>query len=219
MEKETGAVYYCRVREHPLGGESNLARKMLKYAFLDFFHRDFQEEEIGRLENGKPYYRKDERLHFNISHCKSAVAAAVSYYPIGIDVESVRKVKERTVKKCCGKEEISYVFDGRANAQNEAGVLSEAETERFLKLWTLKESCVKMTGEGLQKPLNEVCFWPETMEETGENGVFRIKGNIPLATHYLYLPKELSLALTVKWTPLNAGPKFVWKEHASEKLI
>ncbi len=219
MEKKSGSVYYCIVKDYCAEKESYFARKMLKYAFLDFFQLGLQEEEIGRLENGKPYYRKDNRLHFNVSHCQSAIAVAVSYVPIGIDVEGMREVNERTVRKCCGKEEIAYVFEARGKEQNAKGILSKEETQRFLKLWTLKESYVKMTGEGLRKPLDEVCFRLENIKERKGTSVFEVKGEVPLALHYLYMPKEHSLALTVKWQDFPPEPDFAWRECALDEFF
>lgn len=208
MGETTGAVYYCRLPEQLLGEENRISKQLLRHGFMDFFQEDLKDGEIARYENGKPYYIKNSQFYFNISHCSGGAAAAVSHVPVGVDAECMRKVNERTVKKCCSKEEISYVFGGREAAPEQSGILSDTEAERFLKLWTLKESYVKMTGEGLRRPLNEVCFC-----------VQEGKGFDPLARHSMYLPQPLILALTVRWEIAGLEPKITWEECKTEILL
>ena len=83
-------------------------------------------------EHGKPYL--EEGPFFSISHCKEAIAVAVSDRPIGIDVESIRRVDEDLI----------------------ARTMNEAERERvrnerdFTQLWTQKEAVVKCLGTGIE---------------------------------------------------------------------
>lgn len=209
MRKKEGAVYYGKLSDHFSGTESDLARMLLKQAFSDFFCRDLKEEEILRRKDGKPYYKPDRRMHFNISHCQGAAAAAVSYVPVGVDVERMRKVHKRVVRKCCSEREMEYVFAGEGKAQNENGILSTAETGRFLRIWTLKESYVKMTGEGLRKPLKEVSFLPE---ETEENGLWKLNGSESDCRHYSRFADHLFLALTVEGENVSDGFGMHWIE-------
>lgn len=212
MEKADGVIYYCKLQDKILMNEKMLAKKLLKQGFWDFFHVDFQEEKVMRSADGKPYYGENKHLHFNISHCAGGAAVALSCYPVGVDAETMRKVNERTVRKCCGEEELSYVFAGTGTERNKNSILTEEETRRFLELWTLKESCVKMTGEGLRKPLDQVCFDPPDAAKTKENRGVRIEGKDRLGRHYLYQPGNLILAFSVQWEDKSAEPDFVWKE-------
>ena len=41
-------------------------------------------------EHGKPSLSAYPHIHFNLSHCREAVACAVSDRPIGIDIESMK---------------------------------------------------------------------------------------------------------------------------------
>lgn len=88
--------------------------------------------------NGKPYLPELEGVHFNISHCRDAVAVALSDMPIGCDVESiVEDLDEDVMRYCFSPDEI----EGIQNATS--------PNLEFTRLWTIKEAIVKLTGEGL----------------------------------------------------------------------
>jgi len=88
--------------------------------------------------NFKPYFQSLPKIHFNLSHCKSAVACAISDTPIGIDVE----------------EYCSYDIDVASNVLNEKELfmVMEGDNQReFARYWTMKESYVKYTGLGIDE--------------------------------------------------------------------
>lgn len=104
-------------------------------------------------ENGKPLLdpaNGPADLHFSLSHTHGLVACAVGRpYPLGIDVEAWRDPAP-----------IELAADHFAPA--EARLVAErAPAERsatFYRLWTLKESYIKATGQGLATPLNSFAF-------------------------------------------------------------
>ena len=153
MHTTDGIVYYSAVTEP--GSERKLAMRMLKQGFAEFFDMEFSEELIKRNGYGKPYYHGvGEQIQFNISHCRNALAVAVSHRRVGVDVEGMRSVNYRTAIKCCSREEYSYVLGWDADlapialqmcdAKKESGLylpknhMSEEAVKRFLQLWTLK---------------------------------------------------------------------------------
>ena len=75
----------------------------------------------------------------SISHCRKAVAVAVSPEgKVGIDVECRRKIGDGLIERVCSEEE-------------KAAVLSATDsTMAFLQLWTRKEAVLKMHGTGIQ---------------------------------------------------------------------
>lgn len=178
---ETCRVYYKVLPKNEATGKRLLesqretALELLKQGFWEFFHVEWKEELIKREPEGKPYYTGGEGFYFNISHCNDAVAVAVAVCPVGVDVEGLRDVKYRTVEKCCNIEEMAYVFGGVTEERNRGESLREEEMLRFLNLWTLKESYVKMTGRGLRIPPKEVNFRIEEFYPIDSN-TFQGKG-------------------------------------------
>lgn len=85
--------------------------------------------------SGKPYFASSE-LFFSISHCKTAVGAAVSRSEIGLDLMDNRIINERITRIICTEGELRQ-FEAADNKQD------------FLRLlWCKKESAVKKTGTG-----------------------------------------------------------------------
>ncbi len=99
----------------------------------------------GVNEYGKPLLSTMPR-YFNITHCKSLVAAAVSDYELGLDAEDVREYPQKLVKRVL------------TIAEQETLNNSENPDITFFSLWTLKESYVKAIGRGLSFPLTSVEF-------------------------------------------------------------
>lgn len=211
------AVYYQRIPEDGGSGQEvqrAVAAELLQYAFRDFFGIRLREECILRTPDGKPRYGGALGCFFNISHCASAVAVAVAREPVGVDVEGMRRVKRRTVEKCCSKKEIRYVF-GRECAKAERGEdLPEAEAKRFLKLWTLKESRVKMTGEGLRAVLPDVCFDVSGFQES-EPGIFIWEERGQYLSCLYTRADGLTMALTLQYPVLGADAGILWIPCAS----
>lgn len=147
-------IYYClkEKEEQP----RQYVKRLLEYGFKNSFGIPYREEEIQTGKYGKPYMDK-EGIHFNISHGHRIVTLACADVPVGIDVESARTVRENAIKKSCTPKELEWLQR------------SENRELDFLKLWTLKESYVKMVGEGLRIPLPEVEFFIEETEEITSN--------------------------------------------------
>ncbi len=96
--------------------------------------------------NGKPYLRDYPDRYFNLSHSGHLVMAAFSDHEIGCDVERVQSGKLKVAHRFFTEKEQAYLADP---------FLSEAERDAlFVRLWTLKESVLKVTGEGMRMALN-----------------------------------------------------------------
>ena len=98
--------------------------------------------ESPRLEHdgkGAPYLPDYPGLSVSISHCRTAVAVAVSTEGrVGVDVECRRRIGDGLMERVCTGEELEAV---RA---------AEDPTMAFLQLWTRKEAVLKMRGTGIQ---------------------------------------------------------------------
>lgn len=86
---------------------------------------------------GKPYLYDYPDIHFNISHCSRGCICAISDVPVGIDIQEIRPFSCSIAEHCCTKAELERLE------------LSEAPDAEFSKIWTMKESYLKMKGTGI----------------------------------------------------------------------
>lgn len=99
-------------------------------------------------KGGKPYLEGNP-LYFNLSHSGDYALCAISSAPVGCDIEASATPDLRLAQRFFCPEENQWIQAGQNKAQQD---------HRFYRLWTLKESFVKATGQGLQLPLNAFCF-------------------------------------------------------------
>jgi 4'-phosphopantetheinyl transferase len=86
-------------------------------------------------EHGQP--RIEGGPCFSISHCKNAIAVAISHSPIGIDIEHLRTAKPELVARTMNQGEQERIWQ------------SENPDWAFTELWTQKEAVLKMLGTGI----------------------------------------------------------------------
>ena len=86
-------------------------------------------------EHGQP--RIEGGPCFSISHCKHAIAVAISDNPIGIDIEHLRTAKPELVARTMNQGEQEHIWQ------------SENPDWAFTQLWTQKEAVLKMLGTGI----------------------------------------------------------------------
>lgn len=105
----------------------------------------FSEKDIIKTKSGKPYI-KNNPVYFSISHCDGLAVCVLSEDEIGVDCESIRRASNAVMKRCYGDSEKQNVIN------------SPDSDTTFSRLWTLKESYVKMTGDGIASDLKTKCF-------------------------------------------------------------
>jgi 4'-phosphopantetheinyl transferase len=97
-------------------------------------------------------------LRFNLSHCRTRVAVALALdVEVGVDVEAL----DRTTR-------IDPAIADAYFAPDEAAALramsdETRRREQFLRLWTLKEACIKATGRGLSQSLDGFSVDPDRL--------------------------------------------------------
>ena len=137
-------------REQALGFKFERGQRTCALAYL-LLKRALREQ-YGIVENplfeygehGKPSIVGHPEIHFNLSHCREAVACVGSDHPVGVDVESIQRFNESLVR---------YTM----NAQEVESVLSAAQPGiAFTRLWTMKEALLKLTGEGITNDIKDV---------------------------------------------------------------
>jgi len=101
-------------------------------------------------EFGKPSF-SNLPIHFSLSHCKEAVACAVSDNNVGIDVEGIVPYNPDVARRVCTVAELETLTQ------------SENQDTEFIKMWTMKESISKFDGRGLTMSFNEIDIGNYTM--------------------------------------------------------
>lgn len=102
-------------------------------------------EVFATVENGKPCLAHHPEIQFNLSHSGSMVMAVFSSCPVGCDVEKKQKARMDVAKRFFAPAEQRVLLS--------AG--TEEERDRlFGRLWTLKESYLKVSGQGMAMALD-----------------------------------------------------------------
>ncbi len=101
-----------------------------------------QMPKIALLPNGKPYLAERPDIHFNLSHCKTGVACAVSDGEVGVDIQHYVPFKPSVAERIMAAEELLEAETGDADAV-------------FTRVWSLTESEGKFTGDGLSLDLTK----------------------------------------------------------------
>ena len=110
-------------------------------------------------ENGKPYLREYPDVYFNISHTKNIITCVISDGEVGVDIEHARKVSESAINR---------VF-----SENEKK-LAGFSVDGYIRLWTMKEACAKLSGTGLPAILDGM----EIVEKENGKYVKKLKQDI-----------------------------------------
>ena len=120
-----------------------LAYQLLKQGLSEVY--GIEENPIFEYnEHGKPSIVGHPEICFNLSHCKEAAICAISDQPVGVDVESVRSFNESLVHYTMNEDEIRQIES------------SEDQAVAFIRLWTMKESAMKLIGTGISNDMKHV---------------------------------------------------------------
>ena len=139
-----------KVLSHALGGGARLclgAGLLMQLGLQELTGKDSWEIRMG--EEGKPYLAEGKGF-FNLSHSGTLAMGIFSDREVGCDVQEI--VAEERIEKIYRRffhpEEISYL-DGQPK---------EERVRAFTRLWSLKESFVKASGEGLKRSFDSFCI-------------------------------------------------------------
>ena len=124
------------------------------------FQNNLTPQNIKYGQNGKP---EISGLNFNISHSKNFVICSVSENPVGCDIEKVRSIKSGFEKRFFTQNEVSYLDK----------FTDEAKLKQFFRLWTMKESYMKFTGDGMKLALNRFEFIIEDSVKVFRDGILQ----------------------------------------------
>lgn len=108
-------------------------------------------------EHGKPSIIGHPDVHFNMSHCRCAVACAVDSVPVGIDIECTGRYKDSLARYTCSDAELAWIEEGEMELRN-YGITEDngGRDERFTVLWTKKEALLKLIGTGITSDIKNI---------------------------------------------------------------
>ena len=144
--------------------------------------RPIEEIQIGRDENGKPYVL-NSALQVSLSHSENWAACSVGEVASGIDVEEDSRDELA----------LAEIFFTTREYHQLCKLNGRARSEKFLSIWTLKESFAKLTGGKLDAVLRV-----ESVEIlSGRNSIFGKnffvdRAVVGVCTEYSALPENFT---------------------------
>lgn len=143
---------------------STLMKKILLGKYLNC---PPEEVRFSENENKKPLLINQPDLHFNTSHSGDWLVFIFSNLPCGIDIEKIK-----------WNFEFDDVMEYSFHPQEKEYVLKSANPHvSFFRIWTMKESLLKATGEGLIDNLHQLNLM-EAQSNQGNNNIWHIKSSL-----------------------------------------
>ncbi len=119
---------------------SFFAEVEMRLKISEFSEIPYRKIKFNYNQKGKPYI-KDFEYNFSVSHSGNIIAFTLSEEPVGIDIEYMKSPRLRVAERFFTEHEYNYIIN------------SELPELEFYKIWTSKESYLKMLGTGLSKSL------------------------------------------------------------------
>lgn len=99
--------------------------------------------------NGKP---EVDGIFFNLSHSGNIVICGTAEKELGCDVEKIVETPEGVAERFFHPNETAYINK----------CMGEEGDHRFFRIWTMKESYIKMTGEGMKLAFDHFEVLPDS---------------------------------------------------------
>lgn len=119
---------------------------IIMYSYLLEKGYDFRNIQFSYSEHEKPYFKNIPDIFFSASHSGNFSVCAFSDFEVGCDIEISDKKNIQIAKRIFTKQEQAIIFQ-TANP--------EIQSKSFCRIWTLRESFLKLIGKGLSE-LNNV---------------------------------------------------------------
>lgn len=137
---------------HVYKTEHDAAYELLAEVLKEHFGVKLSELEIVKGEHGKPYF-KDSDICFNVSHCRGLCVCAVTRRAgVGVDAENIRAYRANVAERIFNEAELVALDE------------ADNKDEFFFRVWTFKESVVKLSGKGLSWGAKELDFFENDFE-------------------------------------------------------
>lgn len=107
------------------------------------------EYEFG--EWGKPSFKYHPDIYFSLSHSGDYAICSIGDKPVGNDIELMKQGRLKVADRFFAREELDWMYAG----QDEDEI-----NRRMFRIWTMKESFLKVTGRGMSLSLQDfaVCM-------------------------------------------------------------
>ena len=128
-------------REYALRYRQERDRRLSLAAYRLLHHALLLEYGITQLPvllhdaSGRPWLQGHPGICCSMSHCDAAVAVAVSDSPVGIDIETTAHYSAQVARRVMSDDEMRHIL------------ASPRPQVAFTRLWTMKESLFKLTGD------------------------------------------------------------------------
>lgn len=140
--EKTDSYRFPADRKLSVGAGILLDRGLREYGLKE------SEVEFAYGENGKPYLPDYPQIYFNLAHSGTMALAAFADTEVGCDIEEIRTASLKLAKRFFCLSEYAYIDSFAGREQDYA----------FYRIWTLKESFLKVTGMGMRLPLDAFEF-------------------------------------------------------------
>ena len=117
---------------------------LLQYALSQMNIKD--DTDVIYNEFGKPFLKNHKDIFFSLSHSENMVMCAISDEAIGCDIQIVEDRNDNIrglAKRFFAAGESEYI----------ESLPDDEAKDAFYRIWTVKESYIKATGEGLSRDL------------------------------------------------------------------
>ncbi|MFR0950344.1 MAG: 4'-phosphopantetheinyl transferase family protein [Ruminococcus callidus] len=140
--------------------EHETAYRLLAYAVQEVYGLSLPE--IACDSRGKPFFPQRQEICFNLSHCRGLAVCGISAFPLGVDCESIRSLREGVLRRSFAPEEV-LANHGKPQPDKTFPVL---DAERSV--------CRKALGVASLPPLTRQCLrWTGEMSSPPQGWQFR----------------------------------------------
>ncbi len=127
------------------------------------------EYDIGQW--GKPALKYHPEICFSLSHSGDYAICTIGDSPVGNDIEHVREGRLKVANRFFAEEELAWLYEAETE---------EERTGRMFRLWTMKESFLKVIGRGMSLSLKDFVI---RMDE--ESGRARVRHSFDAKYYYM----------------------------------
>ena len=113
---------------------------------LEMYGLGEREVEYEFGEWGKPSLKYHPAIHFSLSHSGDYAICSIGDKPVGNDIERIRMGRLKVADRFFTPEELAFLYAVQDD---------EEITQRMFRIWTMKESFLKVTGKGISLPLRD----------------------------------------------------------------